>query len=132
VEKTTSVDTALHTVASFPFQVLHWILDMILLAAILAFVILFALQFTHSPKLLHLGWVSELKKVGDPALAEISSWVRMDWPADTGFSFIPIGMAFFTWLVKIGVDGIFLKGNSVFSRIGRSFQPPAGGRVRPL
>ncbi|HUZ47137.1 MAG TPA: hypothetical protein VMW54_10925 [Terriglobia bacterium] len=126
------MDKALHTAASFPFRVLCWLIDMFLLAALFGFVILFILQFTHSPKLLHWGWIVGLKRVGDPVLAEISSWVRMDWPADMGFSFIPIVMAFFTWLVNIAVDGIFLKGSSIFSKIGRSFQPPAGGRIRPL
>ncbi len=125
------MDKALHRVVSFPFRVLCWIIDMFLLAALFGFVILFIIQFTHSPKLLHWGWIVGLKRLGDPVLAEISSWVRMDWPAGTGFSFIPIVMAFFTWLVKIVVDGIFLKSSSAFSKIGRAFQPPAGGRVRP-
>ncbi len=130
MKKKSSVDQALGRVASFPFRVLCWVIDMFLLAALFGFVILFILQFIHSPKLLHFSAVAALKRVGNPVLAEISSWVGMDWPAKLDFSFIPIVMAFLTWLVKIVVDGIFLKGGGLFARIGKTFEPPTHRRVR--
>lgn len=76
--KTTSVDTALYGLVSLIFGVFHWIADTILTMVVAASVLLFVLQFSHSPKLLHWSWISEIQRAGGPVLAEISSWVRMD------------------------------------------------------
>jgi len=110
----------------------RWAVDAVLVATIFAFVLLFALQFTHSPKLLHFAWIAGLKRAGDLLLAEIGSRIRLDWPVDTGFSFIPLGMALLAWLVKIGVDGLFLQAPAVFLWPCRAPQPTetAGGSTR--
>jgi hypothetical protein len=123
VGKTTSREVSLSALASFPPRIFRWAVDGILLATIFAFVLLFALQFTHSPRLLHFAWAAGLNRAGDLLLAETSSWIRLDWPVDTGFSFIPLGMALFVWLVKIGIDGLFLKAWGVFLRPSRAPQP---------
>lgn len=123
--KTTSLDASLRGLASVPPRMFRWAVDTVLVALIVAFILLFALQFTHSPRLLHFAWVSALKRAGDFLLAEIGSWIRLDWPVDTGFSFIPLGMALLAWLVKIGVDGLFLKAPAMFLRPCRAPQPAA-------
>ena len=110
----------------------RWAVDASLLVVIFAFTLIFALQFSHAPGLLHFAWVTGLKRAGDLLLAEISSWIRLDWPVDTGFSFIPLGMALFVWLVKIGMDGLFLKAPAVFLPPCEAPRPdePAGSSTR--
>ena len=119
--------------ASIPARLFRRVVDGVLAATIFAFFLLFALQFLHSPWLLHFTWVAGLKRAEDSFLAETGSWISLDWPAETGFSFIPLGMALLAWLVKIGVDGLFLKAPAVFllPPLGAS-QPdePAGSSTR--
>lgn len=125
---TSSPDASLRALASYPPRIFRWVVDAALAAAIAAFALLFILQFTHSPKLLHLSWIARLKQVGDPLIAEVRSWTGLDWPVDTGFSFIPLAMAFLIWWVKIGMDGLFLKAGMALSRPPRtSLEPAAGG-----
>jgi class 3 adenylate cyclase len=93
---------------TLPLRILHWAVDAAFIVAITSFIILFGLQFPHSPRLAGLSWIQELHRYGDPIIAWPASWVRLEWPPATGFSFLPLGVAFAFWLVKLGVDGIFL------------------------
>ena len=131
MKRRSSPEAVLRALASFPPRIFRWAVDTTLVASIVAFALLFILQFTHSPKLLHFIWVAELKSAGDPLVAKIDSWVGPGWPVDTGFSFIPLAMAFLMWLVKIGVDAIFLKVHAVFSRPCRPSLSPRRGRPIP-
>lgn len=100
--------------ASIPARLFRWVVDAMLVATILAFVLLFALQFAHSPWLLHFTVVAGVKRAGESFLAETGPWISQDWPVETGFSFIPLGLALLAWLVKIGVDGLFLEAPALF------------------
>lgn len=100
-------------------RILQGTADLVLDLAILSFACLFLLQFFHSPKLNHLSLVADLKRAGNPVIAELASWIQADWPVRTGFSFVPVGLVFFTWLVKIVIDGIFLKAHRTVERLGR-------------
>jgi class 3 adenylate cyclase len=82
---------------------------MAFIAAIVAFVILFGLQFPHSPKLDSLWLVIQIRKWGNPVVAEPASWFGLAWPAGS-ISFLPLPIALVTWGVKLTVDGLFLRG----------------------
>ena len=114
MRRITLQDASIRVLASVPPRMFRWVVDGVFVATIFAFVLLFALQFTHSPWLLHFTWVAGLKRAGDLLLAETGSWISLDWPIETGFSFIPLGMALLVWLGKIGIDELFLKAPAVF------------------
>ena len=97
--------------------------DIAFVAAMFSLLCLFCLQFFHSPRLNHLSAVVELKKAWNPILTGLGSLIQTDWPVYTGFSFIPLGMVFFVWLVKIGIDGIFLSAHRAAGRLGRNQEP---------
>ncbi len=100
--------TAGRSAATLPLRILHWAVDLAFIAAIVGFVALFGLQFPHSARLNDLTWIQQLHRFGDPIIAGPAAWVGLSWPVAKGFSFLPLGAAFLSWLVKIGVDAIFL------------------------
>jgi class 3 adenylate cyclase len=90
--------------------------DIVLIAAIIAPLVLFGLQFPHSSKLDDFRLIGILHRVGDPVTAQIGSWFRIAWPSHSSKSLLPLGVAFVFWLVKIGVDAILLRSYRLFSR----------------
>jgi class 3 adenylate cyclase len=91
-------------------RVVGWALILI----ILAFLILFGLQFPHSVKVDSLRLIIYLRHWGDPIIREIGTWVSVDWPAP-GWTFLPLVLAFATWLGKVGVDAVMLRVQRLFS-----------------
>jgi class 3 adenylate cyclase len=98
---------------TFPIRTIQRIVDLALVLGIVAFLILFGLQFPHSSRLDEVSWVIKLRAAGTPVISHPAAWVGLDWPATTTMSFsifLPLIFAFGTWLVKIVVDSTFLAG----------------------
>jgi class 3 adenylate cyclase len=91
--------------------------DILLIAAIIAPLILFGLQFPHSSKLDDFRLIGILHRIGDPVIAQLGSWFRIAWPSPSSKSLFPLGVAFVFWLVKIGVDAILLRSYRLFGRL---------------
>ena len=69
------------------------------------FIVLFGLQFGHAPKLDTWIVIINLKRYGDPFLAEVGSWAGVTWPAPIGtWGFLPLVVALLTWLLKVMLD----------------------------
>ena len=98
-----SVRSAVLTLIRAIQRVVGWALILI----ILGFLILFGLQFPHSTRVDSLRFIIYLHRWGDPVLTETGDWVGVGWPA-VGVSFLPVLLAFATWLVKVGVDSALL------------------------
>jgi class 3 adenylate cyclase len=98
-----SVRSAVLTLIRTIQRVVGWALILI----ILGFLILFGLQFPHSIRVDSLRFIIYLHHWGDPVISETGEWVGVDWPA-AGVSFLPLVLAFATWLVKVGVDAALL------------------------
>lgn len=69
-----------------------------LIVAILAFLALFGLQFSHSAKMDTATVIIRLRSYGDPLLYDIGAWVGVSWPAEQGsYTFLPLVVALLTW-----------------------------------
>ncbi len=71
------------------------------------FLILFGLQFHHSPRLDELFLIQQVHRWGDPVVAECASWIEKEWPSES-LSFFPLLLGLVTWVVKLGVDAVFM------------------------
>jgi class 3 adenylate cyclase/tRNA A-37 threonylcarbamoyl transferase component Bud32 len=91
--------------ALIPFRAFQRLVGWALIVAILAFLALFLLQFSHSPKLDSATFIIRLRSYGDPLLYDIGTWVGVAWPAEQGsYTFLPLVVALLTWGIKVGVD----------------------------
>jgi hypothetical protein len=107
-----------------------------------AFLILFGLQFTHSPNLRASWAVVQLHRWCDPFLKEIGSHVGAPWPAIRAWNFLPLAVALGILVLKAGIDGTFRRlriqlraANSRIKaedRAGASVAPAATGTQRSL
>ncbi len=91
--------------------------DILLIAAIIAPLILFGVQFPHSPKLDELGVIMLLHRYGDPAIASFGNLFGITWPSTSTKSLLPLGVSFVVWLAKIAVDAVLLQGHKQLSRL---------------
>ncbi len=95
---------------SWPLRIVRFVLDWAFIAAILSFLIIFGLQFNHSPKLDSHWVILQIKRWGYPTIAEPASWFGLVWPASAGtISFLPLPFALVAWGIKMGVDALFLR-----------------------
>ena len=90
-----------------PIRAIQRVVGWALVLIILGFLIFFGLQFPHSIRVDSLRFIIYLRHFGDPLITEIGTWVKVDWPA-AGVSFLPLVLAFTTWLVKVAVDAAML------------------------
>lgn len=105
------------SVAFFTITSLRRLVDSALFAAIFVPIILFGLQFSHSPKLDELWLTARLRQYGDPTINWMGSWVGVAWPSAAGSkSLFPLAVAFVVWLGKIAVDAVFLRGHRLFTK----------------
>ncbi len=116
-------------VASLPLRMIQWAVDLALMAAIAGYIVLFVLQFVPSSPIQHAQWVRLLHDFEDPGIAIPAAWVGLRWPPVSGFSLLPLGGAFVVWLIKIGVDALFLAGSRALERAvsGKPAVAGAGG-----
>jgi len=94
-----------------------------LLLVVAGFLILFALQFRHAPKLDAMWLIVRLHQWGDPVLGKVASGLHMTWPP-ASFSFLALVLALGTWLIKLGVDATLLRSHRL---LGRIMSPPQVG-----
>jgi class 3 adenylate cyclase len=76
------------------------------LLVIFGFLCLFVLQFPRFVRLDAWRGFVYLHFWGDPVVREIGSWVGVAWPAQ-GWSFLPLVVAFATWVGKVSLDAAF-------------------------
>lgn len=88
---------------------------------ILAFLVLFGLQFWSPPQVDSYGPVVVLRQWGDPVLARLDSWLELPKPATP---YIPLGLA----LLIIGIEGL-LSGilAEISDRLARAIPGGRGG-----
>jgi class 3 adenylate cyclase len=82
--------------------------DAVLWAAIIAFLIMFGLQFPHSASMDSLWLVEKLHLWGDPILGQAASKLGWNWSTKE-FGFLPIGAGFVVLAVKMVFDTVMLK-----------------------
>lgn len=104
------------SVVLFAIRVVRRTIGWALLLVVAGFLILFALQFRHAPKLDALWLIVRLHQWGDPVLGKVASGLHMTWPPPS-FSFLALVLALGTWLVKLGVDATLLRGHRLLGRI---------------
>lgn len=103
----------------------HRLVDAALIVAIVAPLVLFALQFQHSDRLDNTRLIQGLYRWGDPVIIRAASWFKLSWPPPRQIhgpepppkSLLPLGVAFGVWLLKIGVDALLLRGQRLLGGI---------------
>ncbi len=119
---------SIRTAVSLPLRTVRFVLDMGLILAILSFLILFGLQFNHSPKIDSHWVIMQIRRWGHPVIAQPASWFGLIWPASPGsISFLPLPFALAAWGVKMGVDALFLKTSRWLSKPARLAHAEASG-----
>ena len=82
------------------------VLEVALLVALVALLVVFGLQFVNLPGITNLSIVLAIKRMADPLIAEVGSWVGMQWPGGAA-KFLPLGMAAAVWGLRvILLDGL--------------------------
>ena len=113
-----------HSVVRTPVTVLHRIVGLALTVAILGFLVLFGLQFPHSDKL-DMFWLTiQIHKYGDPVISAAGSPFKWTWPSSSA-SFLPVAVALATWVIKLAVDAVFLRGNRLLAKLLPAPRPAA-------
>jgi class 3 adenylate cyclase len=120
------VKLTVRSILRFPFAAAHRIIDAALAIAILGFLILFLLQFSHAPKLDASWLITQLHRWGDPLVAGAGSLFNWRWPSPS-LSFLPIAVALLTWAIKIGIDATLLRGLRLLDRLLLGRAVLAGG-----
>jgi class 3 adenylate cyclase/tRNA A-37 threonylcarbamoyl transferase component Bud32 len=88
----------------------------VLLLGIFGFLILFGLQFPHGQDVDTWRVVIYLRVFGNPLISRVASLFDWSWPS-ASISFLPLVLGFATWMVKLGVDAVFLQANRLL--VGR-------------
>lgn len=91
------------SVVLFPIRLIQFATGVTLIAGGLGFVLLFGLQFPHSPKLDGTWLVGQVHIHQDPILSKIAPWLDVNWPSQTT-SFLPLVLGIATWGLKVILD----------------------------
>ncbi len=110
-----------NTAVELPVRLVQFALGVVLIVGGLGFVVLFGLQFPHSPRIDNTWILQQIHIYQDPLIAEVASWFYARWPSST-LSFVPLGMALVSWGAKIVVDIALLRVRRVLRRL---VPPPA-------
>jgi len=113
-----------------PVALLQRIVDIVLVVSIIGFLLLFGLQFSHSSKLDVLWVTLQLHHYLDPVVTAIGGLFNWTWPPRSDSkSFLPIGVALLTWVVKIAADAVLQRGHRLMAKLLPVPQPigAAGG-----
>jgi class 3 adenylate cyclase len=95
---------------------LHGVCNWGLLAVSALFVVLFGLQFPHSPAWDATWWVMRVHSLGDPVIVTVFVWVKTQWPTFSFAGYLPLALALAAGLVKVGLSAAFLP---ILSRLRR-------------
>jgi class 3 adenylate cyclase len=91
------------SLATFPITILQTLIGWAAIIFCAGLVILFFLQFNHSPKLDTLWVVTQLHLYGDPLLTDIAPYFNSKWPLSS-LSFVPLAVALIGFGVKLGAN----------------------------
>jgi class 3 adenylate cyclase len=106
------------TLALAPVTVIRRLIDLVLAVGIVGFLVLFGLQFPHSSKLDGLWVILQVKQYGNPLVKEVGRLFKLAWPPQPDSrSFLPIGVAFLAWGIKMAVDAVFLRGHRLLAKL---------------
>jgi class 3 adenylate cyclase len=97
------VEVNKRSLATLPITILQTAIGWSAIAFCVGMVVLFGLQFPHSPKLDGLWLVTQLRYYGDPLLTDIAPYLNSHWPLNT-LSFVPLAVALGAWVAKLGVN----------------------------
>ncbi len=81
------------------------IVDTALWIGLCTLIVLFSLQFPHSPKVDSLWLIEKIHLWADPVLGQIVGKIGKAWPTE-GVSLLPIGAGFAILAVKLGFDTV--------------------------
>ncbi len=112
----------------FSVSTVQRVIDLALIASLLGFLILFGLQFPHSPNFDELWLITHVRQWGNPVLGGCAPWFNASWPTSST-SVLPLGAAFATWIVKILVDMPFLR---LHRKLSKVLAPPREAGVEEL
>ena len=106
----------------------RFIFDVVALAVALGFVVLFAFEFIHAPKLSGSVVMVRVDHLLTPAIRMVSGWFNWHWPRATSINWAPLILAVATMIVKSIVDGVILRidftaRRLLKSQIKRRFDP---------
>ncbi len=104
-------------------------IDLALSVCILTSLILFGLQFPHSPRLEELWLTVQLRHYGEPPIAQVGSLFDLIWPSPGSVSLLPLGLAFGIWIAKIAVDAVLLRSYRTLSKMMPAPQLAGAGDV---
>ncbi len=96
------------SLATFPIAIVQTLIGWAAIVFCAGLVILFALQFHHSPKLDSLWLVTQLHLYGDPLLTDIAPYLNSKWPLDS-ISFVPLVVALGGFAVKLGASAVLTR-----------------------
>jgi class 3 adenylate cyclase len=96
------------SLAVLPIAILQTLLGWAAIVFCAGLVILFFLQFHHSPKLDTLWVVTQLHFYGDRLLTDIAPYLNSKWPLDS-ISFVPLAVALGGWAVKLGASMVLTR-----------------------
>ncbi len=113
---------------------LQWLLEIVLLLALILLVGSFALLFITDPQIRSFPLVVSLKQFVDPLIALAGSWIGVRWPgAAWGSKLLPLGMAAVVWGFRVIVVDA-LKDYRFRVEVGEVIAPPStrGKRLKPI
>ena len=87
---------------------LHRAIEWSLLASIGVSLVIFGLQFPHSPQWDRMWLVLQLREFVDPLLASLAAITRSRWPDPDSLNYLPLGLAIGGWLVKRASRAVLL------------------------
>lgn len=105
------------SIALFTLSAVHRIVGISLSVTAVAFLVLFGLQFGHSPKLDTTWIIAHLHEYGDPVLGELASWVSLSWPPPpTSIYYFPVLAAGAFWGANLAFGAAILRARRKVSK----------------
>lgn len=120
---------SIRSALSLPLRTVRFVLAAAFVVVILYFLILFVLQFIHSPKLDNHWFVVQFRAWGNPLIAGSASYLGLEWPAPSRSLglLLPLPFALVAWVVKMIVDALSSKPRAGYpSRYGLPARKSAG------
>lgn len=110
----------------FIVRTIQYLLNLFLMAVALGFLARFGLQFTKNP-----AWESQraavrLRRLADPVIAEVGSWLDLPWPSagNDPSRYLPLALFVAIWIVKSSLVASLERVRRQWER-----QAPVGERV---
>jgi class 3 adenylate cyclase len=121
------VEVNRRSLAIFPIVLTQKVVGLSLIAASVGLIILFGLQFPHSPKMDALWVIERLHLYGDPLLSQLAPYLNSHWPQQT-ISFVPLIVALAVWAVKLTLNLGFQRARRAVAKM----MPLKGKQAAPI